>query len=135
MREAVEMTGGGKRGKPKTGFPLFPPPLEIAARFPHSHRSGGEPSSPRFARFRSVASGSENKRRFLTKPITSGIIETPASLRSEWVIGRRQELVIGFIQESLIGFAGICSRLATLVAAATTFAERLTRRRSTNIFS
>ena len=31
------MTGGGKRGKPKAGFPLFPPPLEIATRFPHSH--------------------------------------------------------------------------------------------------
>ena len=35
---AVEMTGRGKRGKPKSGFPLFPPPLEIATRFPHSHR-------------------------------------------------------------------------------------------------
>ena len=32
------MPGRGKRGKPTTGFPLFPPPLEIAARFPHSHR-------------------------------------------------------------------------------------------------
>ena len=31
------MTGRGKRGKPKAGFPLFPPPLEIATRFPHSH--------------------------------------------------------------------------------------------------
>ena len=30
-RKAVEMTGRGKRGKPKTGFPLFPPPLEIAS--------------------------------------------------------------------------------------------------------
>ena len=36
------MTGYGKRGKPKTGFPLFPQPLEIAVRFPHSHRPGGE---------------------------------------------------------------------------------------------
>jgi hypothetical protein len=26
------------RGKPKTGFPRFPQPLEIAMRFPHSHR-------------------------------------------------------------------------------------------------
>jgi hypothetical protein len=32
-RKAVEMTGRGKRGKPKTGFPLFPPPLEIASDF------------------------------------------------------------------------------------------------------
>jgi hypothetical protein len=34
---AVEMTGGGKPGKPNAGFPSFPPPLEIASRFPHSH--------------------------------------------------------------------------------------------------
>src|ERR1041385_8997459 len=35
------MPGGGKRGKPKNGFPLFPPLLEIAgkARFPHFHRA------------------------------------------------------------------------------------------------
>ena len=39
---AVEMTGGGKRGKLQSGFPLFPPPLEIAARFPHSHRIDDE---------------------------------------------------------------------------------------------
>ncbi len=32
------MTVRGKPGKPNPGFPLFPPPLEIAARFPHSHR-------------------------------------------------------------------------------------------------
>ena len=32
-RKSVEMTGRGKRGKPKTGFPLFPPPLEIASDF------------------------------------------------------------------------------------------------------
>jgi hypothetical protein len=32
------MTPGGKRGNPKTGFPFFPPGLEIAPRFPHSHR-------------------------------------------------------------------------------------------------
>src|SRR5580692_1250908 len=32
------MTVRGKPGKPKTGFPPFPPPLEIAARFPHSQR-------------------------------------------------------------------------------------------------
>jgi len=41
------MTGRGKRGKPKGGFPLFPPPLEIAARFPHSHRPGDEVPSLR----------------------------------------------------------------------------------------
>ena len=39
---AVEMTGRGKRGKPNPGFPLFPPPLEIAGRFPHSHRLDDE---------------------------------------------------------------------------------------------
>src|SRR6185437_5834112 len=33
-----EMTVHGKPGKPTAGFPLFPPTLEIAARFPHSHR-------------------------------------------------------------------------------------------------
>jgi transposase InsO family protein len=33
------MTVPGKPGKPKTGFPLYPPSLEIAARFPYSHRS------------------------------------------------------------------------------------------------
>jgi len=32
------MTLGGKRGNPKAGFPLFTPSLEIAPRFPHSHR-------------------------------------------------------------------------------------------------
>ncbi len=37
--KAVEMTRGGKREKPETGFPPFPPRLEIAARFPHSHRT------------------------------------------------------------------------------------------------
>jgi len=36
------MTGGGKRGKPQSGFPLFPPPLEIVTRFPHSHRLDDE---------------------------------------------------------------------------------------------
>jgi len=30
----VEMTVRGKGGKPKTGFPPFPPPLEIAAAIP-----------------------------------------------------------------------------------------------------
>src|SRR5208282_4532280 len=38
----VEMTGAWKTRKTKPRFPLrFPPPLEIAARFPHSHRPGG----------------------------------------------------------------------------------------------
>ena len=32
------MTVRGKPGKPKAGFPPFPAPLEIAERFPHSHR-------------------------------------------------------------------------------------------------
>jgi hypothetical protein len=31
----------GKPGKPTTGFPPFPPPLEIAPRFP-SHSSGDD---------------------------------------------------------------------------------------------
>jgi hypothetical protein len=33
------MMGGGKPGKPTTGFPPFPPPLEIrkSGGFPHSH--------------------------------------------------------------------------------------------------
>ena len=44
--KAVEMTGRGKRGKPNPGFPLFPPPLEIVARFPHSHRLDDEPLVP-----------------------------------------------------------------------------------------
>jgi len=44
--QAVEMTGRGKRGKPNPGFPLFPPPLEIAERFPHSHRRDDKPLVP-----------------------------------------------------------------------------------------
>jgi hypothetical protein len=31
----MEMPGRGKRGNPKVGFPLFPPPLEIAKRDSH----------------------------------------------------------------------------------------------------
>jgi len=42
LESAVEMTGHGKRGKPKSGFPRFPSPLEIAPRFPHSHRADDE---------------------------------------------------------------------------------------------
>jgi len=34
LQEAVEMTGGGKRGKPQGGFPLFPSPLTNAGAFP-----------------------------------------------------------------------------------------------------
>jgi len=34
QESAVEMPGAGKRGKPKAGFPPFPPPLEIAAAIP-----------------------------------------------------------------------------------------------------
>ena len=41
-KTAVEMTGGGKGGKPQNGFPLFPLPLEIAPRFPHFYRLGDE---------------------------------------------------------------------------------------------
>lgn len=37
-KTTVEMTGHGRGGKPKAGFPPRPQPLEIAARFPHSHR-------------------------------------------------------------------------------------------------
>jgi hypothetical protein len=33
-RSVVEMAGPGKRGKPRTGFPRFPPPLEIAVAIP-----------------------------------------------------------------------------------------------------
>ena len=36
-QEPVEMPDGGKPGNPNPGFPPFPPSLEIAARFPHSH--------------------------------------------------------------------------------------------------
>jgi hypothetical protein len=35
------MTVRGKPGKPTAGFPPFPPPLEIALRFPHSNSSDG----------------------------------------------------------------------------------------------
>src|SRR5260221_8716872 len=38
MKTAVEMTGPRRRGKPNAGFPRRPQPLQIAARFPHSHR-------------------------------------------------------------------------------------------------
>jgi hypothetical protein len=41
--ELWKWRSGGKRGNPKTGFPLFPPllgNLAKAARFPHSHSSG-----------------------------------------------------------------------------------------------
>jgi hypothetical protein len=31
------MPARGKPGNPTPGFPPFPPPLEIAARFPHFH--------------------------------------------------------------------------------------------------
>src|SRR5665213_98710 len=37
LKKLVEMTVGGKPGNPKPGFPSFPPTLEIAPRFPHSH--------------------------------------------------------------------------------------------------
>src|SRR5216683_2083040 len=37
------MPAGGKPGNPKAGFPPFPPSLEIAARFPHSHMHDDSP--------------------------------------------------------------------------------------------
>jgi hypothetical protein len=43
-RELWKWRSGGKRGKPKPGFPPFPPLLgNLAenARFPHFHSSGG----------------------------------------------------------------------------------------------
>jgi hypothetical protein len=39
---AVEMPGRGSRGKLLRSFPPLPPPLEIAARLPHSHSSDDE---------------------------------------------------------------------------------------------
>src|SRR5437867_3809931 len=44
-KELWKWRSGGKRGNPKTGFPLFPPllgNLAKAARFPHSHSSDDE---------------------------------------------------------------------------------------------
>lgn len=42
-KRAVEMAGYGKRGKPKQRVShRFPQPLEIAARFPHSHGYDGD---------------------------------------------------------------------------------------------
>jgi hypothetical protein len=43
-RSAVEMAGGGKRGKPKAGFLTLPTALgnRKKARFPHSHRRDGD---------------------------------------------------------------------------------------------
>jgi hypothetical protein len=38
MMKAVGMMGSGKHGKRYSRFPPFPLPLEIALRFPHSHR-------------------------------------------------------------------------------------------------
>jgi hypothetical protein len=46
MKTAVEMTGHGRRGKPKAGFPPRPQPLEIAncaiPTFPPLRRSNGK---------------------------------------------------------------------------------------------
>ena len=52
MKTAAEMTGCGRRGKPKPDFPPRPQPLEIAMRFPHSRSrdaqwKSGKPK-PRF---------------------------------------------------------------------------------------
>jgi transposase InsO family protein len=41
--EAMEMPAGGKPGNPTPGFPPFPPSLEIAGRFPHSHSPDDSP--------------------------------------------------------------------------------------------
>ena len=61
-RSAVEMPGCGKAGKPKPGFPSFPPPLEIATRFPHSHRAG-DGSLFLFETNRNHTKGAQNLRR------------------------------------------------------------------------
>jgi integrase len=42
QKQAMEMTGCGKHGKPKAGFPPFPHPLEIPAGFPHYHGYGDD---------------------------------------------------------------------------------------------
>ena len=46
MKTAVEMTGHGRGGKPKAGFPPRPQPLEIAncaiSTFPPPRRSNGK---------------------------------------------------------------------------------------------
>ena len=80
-RRAMEMTGDGKRGKPKAGgFPRFPTPLEIAPRFPHSHSPDDdslpflthprkEPSdSPWMARTTAASSGSSFDEKMLFPP-------------------------------------------------------------------
>jgi hypothetical protein len=75
------MTGRGKRGKPKPGFPLFPQPLEIAAAistFPppdydwtyanrqtKTKKERTHPQSPAFASFRLIL-GLENAPRAKT---------------------------------------------------------------------
>jgi hypothetical protein len=57
---AVEMTGGGKRGKPNPGFPPFPPPLEIALAIPTfpqpQRRVLSQKSTPRKETRRRIAS-------------------------------------------------------------------------------
>src|SRR5947209_11431638 len=56
QQKAVEMTGYGKRGKPKAGFPRFPQPLEIAndaiPTFPQPRRGAEKwKTKPRFPTF------------------------------------------------------------------------------------
>ena len=41
--ERWKSRGGANRGKPKTGFPPFPPPLGNPKGFPLAHRSDGFP--------------------------------------------------------------------------------------------
>lgn len=55
-KRTVEMPGHGSGGKPKAGFPPLPQPLEIAGRFPHSHRPGGYYFNFRKEPWRPVAS-------------------------------------------------------------------------------
>lgn len=86
------MPGRGKRGKPPGGFPLFPPPLEIARGDFHI------PTAPATRRAFPPA-----KRQSLDD---AGLFRhhqdsSVASLR----FGTLK--VIGFAQESVIGFAGI----------------------------
>jgi hypothetical protein len=40
LNQAVEMPARGKNGKPTSGFPSFPPSLQIPVGFAHFHRLG-----------------------------------------------------------------------------------------------
>src|ERR1700754_1706125 len=70
------MTVRGKPGKPKGGFPPFPPPLEIALRFPHFHRPRDFRSQDQLIRRSRGNDGPwkawKTKRRFSTLPTALG---------------------------------------------------------------